>query len=1844
MKHDVVAAFRLAGVQRAVLLPARAAALILVGTLPVPSALADNFLVANDAELRAAIQLANAAPGPHFIEFQSDIVLSGALPPVLNTMTFKGRDYRLDGSGQFQLLSIGSADAASGPRILVNVNDLTLANGLATGGNGADGGGGGMGAGGALFVNARADVVLQNVSVVGSRAVGGNGAAGAGGGGGGLGGAGGAGPGGGGGGLQGTGGSGGTGGGGGGALAAGGAGGANAGGGGGGLAAGGSAGTDGGDGAWRPLWAFDMNAGDALGGGRGGGDGGGGGGAADGSGTGGGGGGFGGADASTDSGADAGILGGGGGAAGTGHGGNGGYAGGGGGAIAGDGGNGGGGGGGGGSASAEGGDGGYGGGGGSGAVRGGDGGFGGGGGAGTLSGGAAGSGGGAGGLAGGGGGGGFGGAVFVAEGGGLSIGGRTFVDGNAAEAGAGAADGVAGLAAGGGLFLEGSGNLMVRGPTAGATQILADDIADAYGAGLAGTLPFERWNLIVAGGSREGRIELSGNNSYSGDTYILGSTLIVTEQSNLGGTNGIVVFDDGGLGMNDGFVLTRDTVVNSGGASFTVLEEGLATVAGNLRGEGEIIKNGTGDLEFLANTTFAGSWRVSQGSLVLDSNARLGSSALTLDGGALRFSADINDFRGFRIDAGAVLDNAGHDITVVGDISGWVAGQTTTFRGGGEFLLLGEAAGDGVTVIESGRVTGDVANGTVQIDAGAGWSLGGSDRQVALLAGAGSVDLGANRLGVRMVQPADEDVPPGGTFDGQITGSGSLQLSNADATPGFTPLATTAANARVLTLTADNAYSGGTLISKGAGVAIQRDSVLGSGGITLSGGVLVHGGETSALAITLADGGGGIHTLAPELHFTGTLGGAGTLVKSGAGTLYLDRDNDWAGDTWVIGRNSLLALGSPGALGSGGLTLAAGGGLRLLADTPALMPLTVAEGAGVIDTGEFTAHSDGSISGSQPEDQLEKVGTGTLVITGDSAFTGPVALQQGELHYGDGGSAGLLPGAIEIQSSGTLVFNRADDITFAGDITGQGQVVKRGSGRLQLVGNNRFGGGMRVESGYVAGGDAQFGDGLLFLDGGGLDMNSSMSRNLRVGAGDGEVRVDDAALSFYMTGQVDGAGELRKTGAGTLEVGGQFNPQGGIDVREGTLVVGRGINGAVYSNIDVDAGASVLFGREDIVSFNPVLSGEGRVVKNGLGDLILTGENTHTGLLRVERGKLQVGAGGTNAKAGSIASAVQLDAGATLQFSRSDDVDFGGNVTGSGALVQDGFGLLRLTGDNSAFAGSLLVTRGSVEVNGVVGGNVDVFSGVLQGIGRAEGNVHVFPGARLALGDTVSTFTINGDLTLDAGARWEIDVRDTGAVDHATVAGTVQLGGELVVTGSNRGNYPDTGSWRFLDAGLVTGTFSSVTDNLAFFNTRVEYGADFVDLQLIRNGIGFSDVALSQNQRAVAGAIELMGNAHPVKRYVNGLDVPGARAAFNALSGDSLLANVVAPARFGGAFAQTLQRRNNRLGGASGGPDDAIAQFDTRYATLRAGGQVDLLGTLATQDAAAAVAGVVPLPAASSSRIDGVWLESRQVTQNENANNAIGNAAAEFTGTMTTLGIDGYWGDDVILGVAISQAAGSASFDNRDASVDVDGVILGTYGRWNLGDSLHAKFAFSLGQFDNAATRAVPVGGTVMASATAVGVLGASAEAGWTLRAGKWGLRPYSQIAIERALSGQYTETGGQAALYVDEASIDVMRFGAGVDASRPWLIGRGQWAQLLVAAGIEQPLGGGQAAQKGAFADSGVAYTVNGASHDSMTFALGISGEWYFGRNIAVGAGYQLRAGGDDSEQGVIASLNLKW
>lgn len=1642
-------------------------------------AVATTFQVHSEAQLAAAITTANATTGPHFIELQNSITLTASLPPLLTTMTIKGRGYTLDGAAQYQLLTVGTPDFLPGPRILVLVNDLVLANARATGADGSAGGGGGLGAGAALLVGPRADVVLNSVQIFDSQAAGGNGAAGAGGAGGGLNGA---------------------------------------------AGAAGSLVADGADGT-------------------------------------------------------------------------------------------------------------FGAGGGSGLTLGGDGGLGAGGGAGAAGGGTGGPGGGAGGLAGGGGGAGLGGAIFVVEGGGLTLSGGSNIAGNTATGGSGVLDGTAGSGAGGGLFLQGSGNLMVRGPAAGAVQVIDDDIADAWGAGLTGALPYERWNLIVTGGSREGLIQLGGNNNYSGDTYILGSTLVVQQDQNLGGTNGIVVLDDGGIGMPGGFTLTRDVVVNSGGGAFTVVDDGMATIAGNLRGEGGLIKDGAGTVRLLANTNFDGYWDVLAGTLLLDTDARLGNASLRVNGGGLGFSTDMSNLREFSVgENGAFLDNGGNTVTFNNDILDWGADSTVIFRGAGRFVLNGTAAGDGNTLIESGHVTGDIASGALQIDAGGVWSLGGANRQVALVGGVGAIELGSNRLTVRM--EAEPDSPANTAFDGVISGTGSLTVSNAANGLSDPLLSLLLGDFRTVALNGVNTYTGGTRITGGAVVVIADDGNVGTGPVTLAGGSLLHSGTVSNINLLLA-GGGNFATAGNDLLHTGVITGAGTLVKAGPGTLTLDHANTFSGSTWVIGSDSYIALANPGALGSSSLNLAEGGGLRLLADTPALAPLRLHQGGGVVDTGIFEARTTGGILSFDPTATLVKAGSGALIVTGNSSFANLVQINEGTLQLGTGGAAGSVGGDVFVADGAHLRFDRSGTLTFGGAISGGGDVIKDGSGTVLLASDsNTFAGGLTVLAGRIAAAtDAALGAGVVLLDGGGLDFRGTINRELAIGAGGGDFFVAGDNEQIF-GGIASGAGELRKTGTGTLIVAGQMAPDGDVHVVEGALQIGEGYTGWLFAGAALDAGTELRFARADALAYEGVISGTGTVVQQGPGDTLLTGDHTYTGPTRIEAGTLRVGGGGTT---GSIVADAEVQAGARLLFNRSDDVSYNGVLTGAGTVGQDGLGRFTLGADNSAFAGLVQVSRGTLVLDGAVGGAVNVSAGALEGSGHIFGNLDVLPFAVLRPGSATVPLQVDGNVTMNPASRWEADIFPDGSADRLLAGGTVQLAGDLVVTAGS-GTFASGMVFRLIDANSVTGTFARLDENLAFLDAELVYGLGAVELQLTRNGSSLGSVTLTRNQQAVADALEQMPMNDPLVSHVLGLDEVAARNAFDAFSGDSLLAAVTVPNRLGSVFMQGLQRRGSRLGNASRGPADGFAQTDFLAAGLSA-----LRAGIAPSLPQPGVSPMLPAHAAPVSRVEGVWLEAQQVSQHENVDDVVGNAETEFDGSLLALGFDGYWRDDLILGAALAQGSGSVGFGDRTASGDLDTLLLGVYGRWDFASQLHLKFSLSSGVVDAQLQRTVPVGAPLSAS-TATTVTGASAELGMALRAGHWGLRPYGQLFLQQASGGGYTETGGPAALVVDASKVDLAQLAIGLEVSRPWLLASDRWAQLQAGIGLLQPLGDGQAAQSAHFVGSAVPFTVQAAPEDAAAFTLNLGGEWYLARNLALWLGCQGRFGGSGDEQDALASIHYRW
>ena len=226
--------------------------------------------------------------------------------------------------------------------------------------------------------------------------------------------------------------------------------------------------------------------------------------------------------------------------------------------------------------------------------------------------------------------------------------------------------------------------------------------------------------------------------------------------------------------------------------------------------------------------------------------------------------------------------------------------------------------------------------------------------------------------------------------------------------------------------------------------------------------------------------------------------------------------------------------------------------------------------------------------------------------------------------------------------------------------------------------------------------------------------------------------------------------------------------------------------GAAPNDAAADPGAfavpSVTFGQGDgAINFNHTSSGylfgaamSGKGTVNQInGKTVLTGDSTYTGATTIAAGStLQLGNGG---ETGSITSDV-TNAGNFI-FNRSNDLNYGGKISGDGVFEQIGTGKAVLGGDSSDFTGESFVRSGILAVNGTLGGTMDVVAGRLQGIGSVGSTTHE-AGATIMPGNGgFETLTIKGDY-----------IGKGGTVEIATVLGDDNSQtSRLAITGSTSG-------------------------------------------------------------------------------------------------------------------------------------------------------------------------------------------------------------------------------------------------------------------------------------------------------------------------------------------------------------------------------------------------------------------------------------------------------------------------
>ncbi|MBT2748707.1 MULTISPECIES: autotransporter-associated beta strand repeat-containing protein [unclassified Lysobacter] len=315
-----------------------------------------------------------------------------------------------------------------------------------------------------------------------------------------------------------------------------------------------------------------------------------------------------------------------------------------------------------------------------------------------------------------------------------------------------------------------------------------------------------------------------------------------------------------------------------------------------------------------------------------------------------------------------------------------------------------------------------------------------------------------------------------------------------------------------------------------------------------------------------------------------------------------------------------------------------------------------------------------------------KAGTGLVTLSNpNNSYTGGTRVAQGTLSVGsvkNGGVASSI-GASSAASSNLVLEGATLRYTGAGDTSDRGFTFGK-SGAI-------------VESGVEvtnAGANLSFGGLVTSPDGANFTKSGAGTLTLANAANDftGIVTVNGGLLSA--TTLADG-GQASSIGAGGSASANLVLNGGGLQYTGGTITTNRGFTlGNSGGIIDVTAAATTL-------TDSGIVTGGGRLTKNGAGTLVLTAANTYTGGNTVNNGVLRAGAANVFGALTAATTNLADTAGVMLDLNNFNNVI--GPLNGGGANggnVTLGSGTLRIAAGNGNYSGVISGTGGVWRTDG----------------------------------------------------------------------------------------------------------------------------------------------------------------------------------------------------------------------------------------------------------------------------------------------------------------------------------------------------------------------------------------------------------------------------------------------------------------------------------------------------------------------------------------------------------------
>jgi fibronectin-binding autotransporter adhesin len=631
----------------------------------------------------------------------------------------------------------------------------------------------------------------------------------------------------------------------------------------------------------------------------------------------------------------------------------------------------------------------------------------------------------------------------------------------------------------------------------------------------------------------------------------------------------------------------------------------------------------------------------------------------------------------------------------------------------------------------------------------------------------------------------------------------------------------------ILRLTNTNTYTGGTTLAGNGVVEILNGASTGNGPLTWAG----NGTLRSIAPLTLAanasiapSSAGAIDTAGGDISASGLISGAGTLVKTGGGTLTLSNPaNAYTGSTLIKQGN--LAFSALNNLGTGGINFDGGALVWKAPNTSdvSTRPVAFLAGGATLNTGG----NDVTLTlpvGETGLGGLTKTGAGKLTLAAANTYTGRTSVFQGTLAITTAdqlGSAPLAPvarhlvldgGTLLIDSSlalpattglavgstiGTIEVAAGMTTTIAGSIADNdglpGVLDLTGLGTVTFAASSTFtGGGAFGELTVNANATNAFGTGVITLDKTVINSanNVFLPNGLQVNS-TALINLNNGAAGTTLAGPLTGSGIL--TMSATAERGGV---SGDWTAFAGDLILTGG-------------------GEWRIIGFNDALTNS-KVKIDATTELVLA-VNPSVGVPRIIRiGQLT----GTGALGGQpvVGRSVNWHVGGLGLDSTFDGIikDNMSQVIGTGNaasdFTKDGAGALTLTG-NSSYTGTTTITAGTLMVNGdhtAATGTVTVTTGTLAGSGTLGGVVTVQSAGFLNPGAAIGTLTVPSTV-LEGTLITQYDNAHANRIDKLAVTGDLTLSTTSALDLQGIAPFPSGPRVIASYRGTLTGTFGTLT-------------------------------------------------------------------------------------------------------------------------------------------------------------------------------------------------------------------------------------------------------------------------------------------------------------------------------------------------------------------------------------------------------------------------------------------------